>query len=168
MLVRYPTGEQVQNLLFSTMQPWSTCIHLNDPSLSVGAAPRQQTKAKFTKFCYEKANWKKFNKTFHDAAKNLLAPEMGRGSPRSCGPTSLKWKTMKWKSRVGYEDSAPGMPPRSCTVEKKMMKQSKLMKTEEVPGFAYFSIPSEVRQQQYRAQAVIVQQVIQSKRRATW
>ena len=59
---------------FSDHAAASFDIHWDDIERFPGETPRKRTTARVTKFCYDKADWKRFNRVFQDAYINYEDP----------------------------------------------------------------------------------------------
>ena len=83
----------------------SYALYWDDLDRADGEIPRERTKPKITKFCYEKADWTRFNRVFAEAYKNYkdAEREWARKRRRLRGIERMKWNSKIDESRSHFE-----------------------------------------------------------------
>ena len=160
---------------FSDHASVSFDIHWNDLDRFPGETPRKRTAATITKFCYDKADWSKFNKVFqdayinykdpprmHDRKKRIERPRTNVVEIESRNIANAFQRAMKTLPQGCRRDSVPWWDDE---LDEAIIERIRLKKIRDLPASDEIH---EMRQLQYREQAEIVQKLILSKRKATW
>ena len=151
-------------------------IHWDDLERASGEIPRERTKTEVTKFCYDKADWKKFNKVFNEAYISCKdSPRIGRGRKKIIKKYRTNIVELENRKVAKAFKTAMKTLPQGCRQDPIPWWDDELdvaiyerTRLEQIRDLSVSDIPVEERQTQYRTQAFKVQQLILSKRRATW
>jgi len=137
--------------------------------------PRERTKPKITKFCYEKADWSRFNKVFAEEYKNYKDAE--RLGKRKKKIKMFRTNEVEIENRRITQAFRKAMKtlPQGCRQDPVPLWDEELdeaiverVRLKELRDNPLSTIPIADRQVLYQEQARRVQQLIMSKRRATW
>ena len=150
-------------------------IHWDELDRFTGEIPRQRTTAKISKFCYDKADWRKFNKVFQDAYINYKDPPRIRNRKKKIKRSRKNVVELENRNIANAFKKAIKTLPQGCRqdsvpwwddeIDDAIYERTRL---KEIRDLQVSDIPFEMKQLQYQEQAAIVQQLILSKRRATW
>ena len=153
----------------------SYALFWDDLDRADGGMPRNRTKPKITKFCYEKADWRKFNRVFAEVYRTYKdAERVGKRKKKikryrtneveieNRRITQAFRKAMKTLPQGCRQDPVPWWDDE---LDEAIFERTRLKEVRDSPASI---IPIGERQELYKAQARRVQQLIMSKRRATW
>ena len=153
----------------------SYTLYWDDLDRNDGEIPRERTKPKITKFCYEKADWSRFNRVFAEAYKNYKdAERMGKKKRKikryrtneveieNRRITESFRKAMKTLPQGCRQDPVPWWDDE---LDEAIFERTRL---KELRDNLLSTVPIGDRQEAYHVQARRVQQLILSKRKATW
>ena len=133
--------------------------------------PRKRTAARITKFCYDKADWRKFNKVFqyayinykdpprmHDRKKKIEKPRTNVVEIESRNIANAFQRAMKTLPQGCRQNSVPWWDEE---LDEAIYERSRLKEIRDLPAADEIK---QTRQLEYSEQAARVQQLILSKR----
>ena len=160
---------------FSDHAAVSYDLHWDDLDRFAEETPRKRTAARITNFCYDKADWRKFNKVFQDAYINYKdQPRMHDRKKRIERPRTNVVEIERRNIANAFQRAMKTLP-QGCRqdpgpwwdeeLDKAIYERSRLKKIRDLPATDEIQ---QMRQLEYSEQAARVQQLILSKRKATW